>query len=664
MPAATVAYAQHDDGDWTDITNTLTNACSSMKLGQLVHGDDYSPFEAMSAIELMQPKMDVGLHQTPDVKTVMAEIGELSDDDAKYIADGMIAMVYLYFNGNTTLQTVWSCLLCHDLGSVHHEGLKYFLNLALRCSWLARDIMLESEVVADEDAPLALLGAALDQKKLPAVADCLGGRIAAFEALEKILESVQTSKGEGCTMATVSEVLDALQMAGRDAVLAEDEDRRKQLDRLFDASINNNDMPPGPPRQVPSLSREDAYSSMDSLLTDIGYAFEGLSRVNSLDNLEHFLEDLRHGSAAEQPLARAITSLRLMDTIDMEALVKDSLQSMGVPSDVWSAHKEFSAGVLSNCVRITQLRARTLLKSRSRQHRAIPKLIPEYNIMQSQAFGMDEMLEINYGKRLAFKKPTWTWVTDQAISLMQIEMQLTFELGLADSEEMPMLLWFEDYLIGVRLYALREMASALDLASKPRHVRRSERKNRQLPPPEPTNDMALLQARMEIIQGSFRMLLALQYIGLMSAPTEAAAKSIASRFAVRIQTLISSYRLPHELTFADFLQSTAMAVTGKDESDTNMGLQQIVMNSIDSMNRTGFFLDQVGKRSMADARTRRDVQQMRRVILSNILVLKQLAAGSIDQASATASASLKYHPNLITVALGKKKEAEKDEGEQ
>ncbi|KAF4721681.1 N-alpha-acetyltransferase 35 NatC auxiliary subunit, partial [Perkinsus olseni] len=206
-----------------------------MKLGQLVHGDDYSPFEAMSAIELMQPKMDVGLHQTPDVKTVMAEIGELSDDDAKYIADGMIAMVYLYFNGNTTLQTVWSCLLCHDLGSVHHEGLKYFLNLALRCSWLARDIMLESEVVADEDAPLALLGAALDQKKLPAVADCLGGRIAAFEALEKILESVQTSKGEGCTMATVSEVLDALQMAGRDAVLAEDEDRRKQLDRLFDA---------------------------------------------------------------------------------------------------------------------------------------------------------------------------------------------------------------------------------------------------------------------------------------------------------------------------------------------------------------------------------------------------------------------------------------------
>ncbi|EER07545.1 hypothetical protein Pmar_PMAR020978, partial [Perkinsus marinus ATCC 50983] len=264
------------------------------------------------------------------------------------------------------------------------------------------------------------------------------------------------------------------------------------------------------------------------------------------------------------------------------------------------------------------------------------------------------MLEINYGKRLGFKKPMWTWVTDQAISLMQIELQLTFELGLADNEEMPMLLWFEDYLIGVRLYALREMLNALDLASKPRHLRRSERKNRQLPPPEPTNDMALLQARMEIIQGSFRMLLALQYIGLMNAPTEAVAKSIASRFAVRIQTMLSSYRLPHELTFADFLQSTAMAVTGQDQSDANLGLQRVVLNSIKSLNGTGFYLEQVGKRSKADARTRRDVQQMRRVILSNILVLRQLATGSIDQESTTACASLKYHPNLITVVLGKK----------
>lgn len=148
---------------------------------------------------------------------------------------------------------------------------------------------------------------------------------------------------------------------------------------------------------------------------------------------------------------------------------QDSLESFGVPSDLWTAHRDISTDVLANCVRLTQLRARTLLKSRSRQHRSIPKLIPEYNFMQTQVggflsvwsdvedfphfqgLGMDEMLEINYGKRLGFKKPMWTWVTDQAISLMQIELQLTFELGLADNEEMPMLLWFEDYLIGVRV---------------------------------------------------------------------------------------------------------------------------------------------------------------------------------------------------------------------
>mmetsp|Transcript_11972 Transcript_11972/g.10255 ORF Transcript_11972/g.10255 Transcript_11972/m.10255 type:complete len:193 (+) Transcript_11972:3-581(+) len=190
-------------------------------------------------------------------------------------------------------------------------------------------------------------------------------------------------------------------------------------------------MPPGPPRQVPSLNREDAYSSMDSLLTDIGYAFEGIARVQNADNLEHFLEDLRHGSAGQQPLVRSITSLRVMDTIDMEKLAKESLEAMGVPSDVWTLHKDMSTDILMNFTRILQLRTRTLLRSRSRQYRNIPKLLPDYNILQTQAFGFDEMLEITYGKRLGFSRPTWTWVTDSAISLMQIELQLTFELGLA-----------------------------------------------------------------------------------------------------------------------------------------------------------------------------------------------------------------------------------------
>ncbi|EER01111.1 hypothetical protein Pmar_PMAR002565, partial [Perkinsus marinus ATCC 50983] len=98
MPATTIAYTRHDDDDWTDITEPITEACSSMGLGQLVHGEDYSPFEAMSAIELMQPKMDVGLQTPANLEKVIDTIGDLSDADAKYVADGMLAMMYLYFN--------------------------------------------------------------------------------------------------------------------------------------------------------------------------------------------------------------------------------------------------------------------------------------------------------------------------------------------------------------------------------------------------------------------------------------------------------------------------------------------------------------------------------------------------------------------------------------
>lgn len=46
---------------------------------------------------------------------------------------------------------------------------------------------------------------------------------------------------------------------------------------------------------------------------------------------------------------------------------------------------------------------------------------------------------------------------------------------------------------------------------------------------------------------------------------------ILSRFRNFSPVFCLSYRLPHELTFADFLQSTAMAVTGQDQSDANLG---------------------------------------------------------------------------------------------
>ena len=55
-------------GDWVDCTNILLDAAKEMAPGTMIHSDCFNLFEAMSALELMDPKMDAGSN-SEDVTT-------------------------------------------------------------------------------------------------------------------------------------------------------------------------------------------------------------------------------------------------------------------------------------------------------------------------------------------------------------------------------------------------------------------------------------------------------------------------------------------------------------------------------------------------------------------------------------------------------------------
>jgi hypothetical protein len=46
---------------WKDITNEFKLACDGLDLGELLKDQHFGLFEAMSAVELMDPKMDAGM---------------------------------------------------------------------------------------------------------------------------------------------------------------------------------------------------------------------------------------------------------------------------------------------------------------------------------------------------------------------------------------------------------------------------------------------------------------------------------------------------------------------------------------------------------------------------------------------------------------------------
>ena len=65
MPApdypGSVLSASNKMYNWKEVTSDFRDAVKELTLGELLHDDLFGLFEAMSAIEMMDPKMDAGM---------------------------------------------------------------------------------------------------------------------------------------------------------------------------------------------------------------------------------------------------------------------------------------------------------------------------------------------------------------------------------------------------------------------------------------------------------------------------------------------------------------------------------------------------------------------------------------------------------------------------
>ena len=110
MPQATVEHIQ-----WVDVHHVLKQAAGQLQQGELLHTESFSLFEAMSAIEIGDPKMDAGL-DTANAPTAdeLVQQGhapeELSSNEALAVMDKLLALQASWHAGNSLPQTVFTCL--------------------------------------------------------------------------------------------------------------------------------------------------------------------------------------------------------------------------------------------------------------------------------------------------------------------------------------------------------------------------------------------------------------------------------------------------------------------------------------------------------------------------------------------------------------------------
>ena len=103
------------DVEWIDVQQALKSAADELHTGELLHTETFSLFEAMSAFEIGDPKIDAGLDtaRAPNADELVAQ-GlaplELLDSQLLAVMDQLFAVQASWHVGNSLAQTVFTCL--------------------------------------------------------------------------------------------------------------------------------------------------------------------------------------------------------------------------------------------------------------------------------------------------------------------------------------------------------------------------------------------------------------------------------------------------------------------------------------------------------------------------------------------------------------------------
>lgn len=136
--------------EWEDVTDAFREARRKMGIGEMIHSKKFTLYAAMSAIELMDPKMDVGCGPVRDLNSIQLPVN-LSDSQVINIMDHLLACEMSWLDSHTLPQTVFSCVYSQRIAEAPRIDLFYFLRLQLATMNCVLNLITEEKVADEED---------------------------------------------------------------------------------------------------------------------------------------------------------------------------------------------------------------------------------------------------------------------------------------------------------------------------------------------------------------------------------------------------------------------------------------------------------------------------------------------------------------------------------
>ncbi|ORX60759.1 Mak10-domain-containing protein [Piromyces finnis] len=137
---------------YIDITDLVNRATEDFAVGQLLKKDSFTLYETMSAIEIMDPKMDSGMKcKKPKYDFNSLKTCSISMEQVIKIIDKLNGLEVQWLKGYMIYQTLLTCLFVNDPLNISNSYLKAYVNGLLKCCYYSYNYITTAAVYSEED---------------------------------------------------------------------------------------------------------------------------------------------------------------------------------------------------------------------------------------------------------------------------------------------------------------------------------------------------------------------------------------------------------------------------------------------------------------------------------------------------------------------------------
>lgn len=490
--------------NWVDITQEFFEAITELELGELLHDELFGLFEAMSAIEMMDPKMDAGMlcnrgNNKPCTFTQAVDSGTIKVDNFTSaeiigIIDSTYACIVSWLEGHSLAQTVFTNLYLHQPAQILDKPLKTFCYAVYKIIEIIKDCINKALVFEEEDFQSVTYGYRLQQditeqktiSMLREVEEELHRKsriklvdvesekeyndgIALYTRIRftKVFYQVLTLMGRKQQLQQnlsdcqrlLSNCSDMLQIMIATVTRGEKANEVSNHPNImgFDPMVNQRLLPPTFPRYTKIKPRIDALEYLAELINRFKMVIKITNHTGFHATLDFFLEFSRQSpcilSRSMLQIVYLPTTNRVFGVHNFADVLRDAARNFVAPPSLMPKStllqnyqaKEYVESFLSHCVSLFGSLLQLSGHNRARQRDKLAHLLEDFAALQDEAERVDgylHTLSIKSEPPRSHLACFGTWILYHTLRVMVMYLLSGFELELYSVHEYHYIFWY------------------------------------------------------------------------------------------------------------------------------------------------------------------------------------------------------------------------------